>query len=242
MQAQLTRIFSTPMLAVDYHDGAGDTLVISFSSIGHDPTRLPSPEFVASATGHRHKGTSRRALFIMDQGRSWGNDPQFDEILRAAYAQALSTGPVRSVVAVGLSMGAYTALIAAQILPVTCVLAFGPQYSLALAKHHPAWKPWICGITQPRWSVAPLPPPPCQTYLVHGLRDDLPHAQAFPPSEGMDHILFDDLGHSELMPHLKLRGCLDGLINAALSQDRRRILRIFQSAGGRRLKEGWPEG
>ncbi|WP_406870755.1 hypothetical protein ABEB22_02420 [Thioclava sp. 'Guangxiensis'] len=232
----LTRLYDTSAFAVDHHQGDGDALVLSFSSIGHDATRLPSPEFVASAIGHR-QGGNRRALFFMDAARSWGNTPLFPEIVRRAYAHACAQRPVRQLIALGLSMGAYQALIAAQILPVDTVLAFGPQYSLELAANRREWQPWVARIDQPLWPIAPLPAAPCQTFLVHALRDDLDHAQSFRPARGVDHILFDDLDHSSLLPHLKRRGCLDGVIDAAVAQDRRRMLRILQSAGGRRREE-----
>ena len=41
--------------------GTSETLVIAFSSIGHDPTRPPSPEFIGSAIAG-----GRPALFVTD--------------------------------------------------------------------------------------------------------------------------------------------------------------------------------
>ena len=73
-----------------------------------------------------------------------------------------------------------------------------------------------------------------QITLMHGLADDGAQALAFPEQANLDHLLFPGLGHSDLLPHLKARGCLPGLVSAALSGDRRRLIRIATGAGGQR--------
>ncbi|WP_339108012.1 hypothetical protein [Thioclava sp. GXIMD4216] len=234
---KLHRILERDGLAIDYCAGQGADLVISFSSIGHDPSRLPAPEFVASATGHRAQSTPRPALFVMDHHRRWGNAPEFSTSLRDAFAYAQTQGPVRHVTAMGLSMGAYCALIATQILPVQAVLAFGPQSSLQQAATGCArWRDWIAPLKDPRWPVAPLPPATCHTVLAHGLEDDLVQARGFGLHSSCDHLLFPTQSHASLVPHLKARGCLAGLVTALIAGDRRRLLRILQAAGGLRRK------
>lgn len=216
-------------------DGVGDDLVIAFSSVGHDPTRLPSPEFVGTVAG-------RRALFVMDASRSWASDPGFEPALKAAFAAVKAAAPVRRVVALGLSMGGFSALAAAQVLPVDVVLAFGPQYSVVpgVVPGEDRWSEWTARLAAPRWPTAPLPAGGW-TCLFHGGRDDLRHALRFPVHPGVDQLIFPDLGHSNLMPHLKAKGVLAGLLEAALAGDRRRLLRIGGSAGGvqRKSVQGW---
>ena len=73
---------------------------------------------------------------------------------------------------------------------------------------------------------------------MHGLADDAAQAMAFPMRKGVDHLLFAGLAHSELAPHLKARGGLQGLVEAALAGDRRRLLRIASGAGGLRRGMG----
>lgn len=214
---ELMTVHAAGQWQVDLATGTGDDLVIACSSIGHDPAQMPSPEFVASATAG-----GRRAVFVMDRGRSWGTEAQF---LPALYAGLAAAGPAARILCVGSSMGAVMALRAAPVTGATATLAFGPQSDL----------------TDPRWHALtrdlpplPLPVPRGWTVLFHGLADDTAQARGFPPRPGTDHILFPGIGHSGLTAYLKARGVLQGLIDAALQGDRRRLLRITAGAGGLR--------
>ena len=119
---------------------------------------------------------------------------------------------------------------AAQTLPFTAVLAISPQYQPA-ASWEPRWRDWTQKL--PETLTAPLPQGPFLC-LMHGMQDDAAQATLFPPQKGCDHVLFAEQAHTTLAPHLKARGLVEGLIDAALSQDRRRLLRILQGAGGKR--------
>ena len=213
--------------------------MISFASIGHDPVQVPSPEFVGSATAG-----GRSALFLSDESRSWCNAPGFAEVLAAAVSRMQAQRPNGRILLIGQSMGAFAALVAATLIPADAVLAIGPQYSVdpALLPAENRWQEWTRRISRFRPQVAPLPAGPRIT-LMHGMADDLTQALAFPMRKSVDHILFPGLTHSALAPHLKARGCLDGLIDAAVAGDRRRLLRIASSAGGhlrRRLQDQLP--
>lgn len=197
---------------VEMAEGAGDVLVLAFASIGHDLTRMPSPEFVGVATAR-----GRRALFVMDAGRSWGTGAGFADALRAGLVAA---GPVTRVVAVGSSMGAVAALRAAGVVAVDAVLALGPQARL----DDPRWLSLTEGLP-----AAGLPD--CWTVLCHGLADDAAQAEGWPERAGVDHLLFPGVGHSDLALHLKARGGLQGLVDALCARDRRRLLRIAAGAG-----------
>lgn len=232
----LTRLIDAAPWSVDFSDGEGGDLVISFASVGHDPGRAPSPEFVATATGRGTAAAPRRALFLSDDSRSWGNDPGFAGVLRQALGLVTERAPVGRVLTMGLSMGAVSALVAAQLVPVTAVLAFGPQWSVR-SDYMPGerrWARWSDALPPAIWPVTPLPLPPTRTVLFHGARDDLAQALAFPVTANVDHLIFPDLGHSDLVTHLKARGALAGLVESALAGDRRRLLRIAASAGGQR--------
>lgn len=205
--------------------GGSRDLVIAFASIGHDATRIPSPEFVRSATAR-----DRPALFVMDTARSWATAAGFDQVLAQALATLQARQKITRILAIGASMGAFSALRAAQTLPITAVLAISPQYHPA-APWEPRWREWTH--TLPQTLTAPLPQGPA-LYLLHGLQDDAAQSLLFPPQKGCDHLLFADQSHATLGPHLKARGLIEGLIDAALAQDRRRLLRILHGAGGQR--------
>lgn len=241
---EFERIWHRPPFAVDFLDGPGDDLAISFSSVGHDPARSPSPEFVATASGRG--GASRRALFVMDDSRSWANHPGFAPAVQAAHATVSTRRPVRRTATLGLSMGGFSALAAAHLVPVDVVLAFGPQWSVApgLVPGEDRWSRWTAALPPLQWPTAP-PPPQGRTRAVvlHGLGDDAAQALRFPRQPGLDQILFPAQNHAALVPHLKARGALSGLLEAALDNDRRRLLRIAASAGGRlRRQFAGPEG
>ncbi|WP_028029290.1 hypothetical protein [Gemmobacter nectariphilus] len=234
----LIRLIARPPYVVDLADGEGGGLVIAFSSVGHDPGRVPSPEFVATARGQ----DGRRALFVTDASRSWANAPGFEDVLTEALALMAARAPVTRIATIGLSMGGCSALVAAQVLPVDVVLAFSPQWSVApgVVPGETRWARWTHALPKLRWPVAPLPVRG-HAWLFHGAQDDLPHALRFPRQPGVDQVLFPDLDHSGLVPHLKARGALQGLLDAAMERDRRRVLRIAASAGGRLRQRLFPD-
>ena len=218
------RVAACGPLAVDALHGMGDTLVIAFSSIGHDPTRPPSPEFVGSATAE-----GRPALFVMDESRSWGHVAGFAETLEQAVGAMRARQPIRRIMTVGQSMGGFCALLAAAILPVDAVLAFGPQSRL----DDPAemrWRDWTARLDLRH----PAPPLPESAWIVlmHGMADDAAQAMGFPQRKGVDHVLFHDRTHSTLCPHLRAQGRMAGLVDALATGDRRRLIRLATGAGG----------
>ena len=213
----LQTVHDAPPWQVALAPGTGDDLILSFASIGHDATRAPSPEFVASATSD-----GKRALFFTDESRSWGHDPGFAPAVHAGLAAA---GPAIRRLAIGSSMGAVCALRAAHLTPLTSVLAFGPQSTLT----DPRWQHWTARLATPE---PPAFPPGTWYVLFHGLADDHAQAMGFPEAANVDHILYPGIRHSDLGPHLKSKGALVGLIDAALARDRRRLLRIAASTGG----------
>jgi pimeloyl-ACP methyl ester carboxylesterase len=204
--------------------GAGEVLVLSFASIGHDPQRPPSPEFIGTATDG-----GRPALFICDESRSWGQAAEFLPALEAAIAAVRMRQHITRIVALGQSMGASMALRAAAHLPIEAVLAFGPQSFLGPDEGR--WQPWSARLLRP---LEPPAPPRAGQHLVlmHGLADDRAQAHGFAPADGLDHLLFPGRTHSALCPHLRQRGTLKGLLASLIAGDRRRLIRIAASAGG----------
>lgn len=207
--------------AASLRPGTSETLVIAFSSIGHDPDRMPEPEFRRIAPG-----TDRPALFFRDAGRSWASAPGWAEALQQAVAAAAARQRFARIVTLGVSMGAVAALRAVELLPVAAVLAIGPQSD---ASGDARWRSWT---TRQAIPPCPLPQGPW-IVLAHGLHDDAGQAAGFAPRKGVDHLLFAGQGHASLAPHLKRHG-LQGMVDALAEGDRRRLLRIATAAGGAR--------
>lgn len=236
------RLWDRPPFAVDFLAGGGGDLVIAFASVGHDPSRPPAPEFVATASGRGTTAHPRRALFVLDAGRGWASDPGFAPALLGAVERVRARAPITRIACIGLSMGGFAALAAMQVLPVDVALAFGPQHRV-LGRMPDRWSRWTDRIGTTPFPVAPLPRPPQPgpgqgwAVVCHGLEDDAEEAKGFAVQPGTDHLLFKGQSHSGLVPHLKARGVLAGLMAAALAGDRRRLLRIAGSAGGLRRRD-----
>lgn len=220
-------LVDSPPWRIDHLPGPGEGLVIAFASIGHDPGQPPSPEFVRAA--HR---TGRPALFVIDAARSWATAPGLDLALTTALDRLRARQRIARILGLGVSMGAFTALAAAQVLPFDAILAVGPQHSPA-GPGETRWRDWTRGL--PPDLEAALPPQ-SWTILMHGMQDDAAQALAFPRRANVDHLLFPAQSHSSLAPHLKAAGGLDGMIDAALSKDRRRLLRLASAAGAVRRR------
>jgi hypothetical protein len=221
----LETLIECPPYRIAYLSGSAPDLVIAFASIGHDPSRLPSPEFVRAATAQ-----DRPALFVLDAARSWATAPGFAESLTEAMTKLQARQTIAKTLAIGTSMGAFAALRAGEVLPLTAIVAISPQHRPAAATEQ-RWRDWTAGL--PESLTAPLPQGPRVT-LLHGLQDDTAQALGFSQQMGVDHLFFPDQSHASLAPHLKARGVMAGLIGAALAPDRRRLLRILHSAGGQR--------
>jgi hypothetical protein len=220
-------LVDSPPWRIDHLPGPGEGLVIAFASIGHDAGRPPSPEFVRAACG-----SGRPALFVIDAARSWATAPGLDLALTTALGRVRARQPITRILGLGVSMGAFTALAAAQVLAFDAILALGSQ-------HRPAdpaetrWRDWTTGL--PPDLEAALPPQ-TWTVLMHGMLDDAAQALAFPHRPNVDHLLFPDQSHASLALHLKAVGGLGGMIDAGLTRDRRRLLRLASAAGAVRRR------
>lgn len=211
----LTRLAKVGPWAIDHRPGTTGDLVIACASVGHDPTRPPSPEWVGTTRPHP-------ALFLTDASRSWTTAPGLAEALHLAMANLAP----RRILALGTSMGAFTALALSHLRPLTALIAIGPQ-NQPTAPWETRWTDWTARL--PRGLTAP--PPAAPAYVLHAGDDE---AQRLPPS-GAEALTFPSQTHSTLALHLK--ALMPGLIAAALDGDRRRALRLLIAAGGQRLKE-----
>lgn len=108
------------------HRGRSQRLVVSFSGVGRDRSQLPRLEFgrTASANGRDH------VLYIADPARSWLNQPGLiEEIAGLVETEAAQVGATQ-VVAMGHSLGGFSALVLGGFTRVDVALALSPQFSL----------------------------------------------------------------------------------------------------------------
>lgn len=220
-------------LKFDLLHGTGPDLVVSFTSIGHDPGQVPSFEFLKSA----HLQGRRSVLFVTDVERQWGNSQNFGPLIAQAIAIVQGRQRVEKTLFIGQSMGGFNALVAASLIVPTAVLAISPQFSICpeIMPHETRWSEWTSRIALFRVKSAPLEPK-APTILLHGLGDDSEQAQAFPLAPHVDHYLFPQINHSDLAKRLKTLSLLPAMIDCALTGDRRRMGRLIASAAGFRRK------
>lgn len=108
------------------HRGRSQRLVVSFSGVGRDRRVPPRLEFgrTASANGRDH------VLYIADPARSWLNQPGLiEEIAGLVETEAAQVGATQ-VVALGHSLGGFSALVLGGFTRVDVALALSPQFSL----------------------------------------------------------------------------------------------------------------
>ena len=218
-----TELASSGPWTVLFLPGASSDLVLSCASIGHSPSRAPSPEWVRTATAE-----NRPAIFLLDRARSWATAPGLDEVLRQALATLCLRKEIRRILAIGTSLGAFTALAASQSLPLDALIAIGPQHQPA-APWETRWRTWTASL--PETLCAPISRAQ-HTYILHGA-DDQTQALGFRNLPSADHLFFPNQSHATLAQHLK--PAMPSLIAAAFAQDRRRVLRLTTQAGGQRF-------
>ncbi len=215
-----------------YAVGTGDTLIVSFSSIGRRRAELPPDEFLGSIL----RTPKWHGLFVSDVNRSWMGDAALCDTLSETLAILRKDHAITRVITIGLSMGAFSALVASALFPVDAAVAISPQFSM-MPKHIPGetrWRYWRKRLAPPRFETAEVASAATRSYAFHGLQDDLKHMQAFTPRQGLDQFAFADQSHSSLGRHLRDQGALTAMIQAAAEGDRRAMARLVKSCGG-----GW---
>ena len=226
---QMAILHDTPPLRIGYQQGTVPTLVVCFSSVGTERNVMPPFEFVGAATaGGRH------GLFISDIGRSWMNGAEIIAQTQQHVAQIRATHGITQIIAMGLSMGGFNALIAPRLFDVTRVIAFAPQYSLHpdIMPQERRWRYWQRQIDPWRFESAEPIVPTAQTFIFHGLKDDAHHALAFPAQPNLDHYFFPGFDHTGLTHRLKQRGLLARMVDHALEGRRTGVARIVKRMGG----------
>jgi pimeloyl-ACP methyl ester carboxylesterase len=135
LDIQLIR--DTEVLRAWRYVGQSRRLVVCFSGLGKDQSQPPGYEFSAIATG----GGEDHVLYIADPNRSWLNQPGLVDEIVALIDEVKAEAGVTQVVALGHSMGGFSACVLPHFTPVDYVLALSPQVSV-----HPDIVP-----DDPRW-------------------------------------------------------------------------------------------
>lgn len=121
------------------HRGKSDKLVVCFSGIGKDVASCPPYEFARAATGDG----DHNVIFVADPNRTWLNGPSLLDRIRDEIDVFKDACGAARVIAMGHSMGGFSALVAPSITRIDEVLAFAPQISV-----HPDIVP-----DETRWAV-----------------------------------------------------------------------------------------
>lgn len=222
-------------LMVRYWPGTTDTLVVVFSGVGTNPDAYPGIELFRSATenGRNH------ALFVSDMSRSWLNRPGLDRQIVQSVTDWINRIGAKSVSLVGNSMGGTMALLLADRLPATTVLALAPQFSVSsdIVPEERRWKRYRKNIVHFQYAAVHLRPDQAQIiFIVHGgTPNELMHAKKFPLVTGVRHFIIPRHGH-DLAKKLRKRKALEPLVSAAIANRPFKFRRLIERQGGVLMK------
>lgn len=208
--------------------GTAETLTVCFSSIGWDRQPEPAPEFVRIGT----LNGARPGLFLMDKKRSWLNGDGLIESMGEAIERRRAETGTRRVVAMGNSMGAFSAIVLSMSVKFDAVIAFSPQYSLhptivpdehRWVEHRDAVDHWRCR------SVPESLSSDTDYLILHGdVEEDLVHARLFPTGDRIKHYVLPDFGHN-LAHVLKQKKLLSPIVQGAIEPKPRLLSRTLAS-------------
>ena len=217
--------------------GRNTRLIVSFSSIGiyKERDKIPGPEFVGSASdyGENH------VLFFTDASRSWMNGANIVPQVLKIIEDYVAAHQITELVAIGYSMGGFSAIILAELMSVNIVLSFAPQFS-ARAGGVPAdarWEGWRHAITDWKFAdVGNMARDGTTYYIVHGDRGaDLAHLRKFPTGRRIHHYVVRNAGHN-VVRLLQKRRRLKVLTQHALQNRPRRFRIALERSFGHRFQ------
>ncbi len=113
-------------LLIKWLPGTSRHLVLAFTGIRHQLGGLPMDEFIGTASDN----ASNHVLFISDLKRSWYSSARLMDKIVEAVTGFIAKHNIANTVAIGNSMGGYGAILFAELLPVSKVVAFVPQVSM----------------------------------------------------------------------------------------------------------------
>lgn len=230
-----------PVLAEDdllmwRHVGRTGRLVICLSGIGKEPDTPPPYEFARGATenGQNH------VLFVVDPHRTWLNGPRLIERIVAQAQAIIDAEGITEVCTLGHSMGGFSALVLADYLQVTSVVALAPQHSVhpEIAGNETRWREFLDRIAQFRirsvddhWQDGPM------YHVFHGdHKRDRYQRDRFPIRPRLVHTILPETTHA-VPQRLKRAKLLDPVISLCFGNRVRKVRQLLQPLGAYRRTE-----
>ncbi|WP_299193357.1 hypothetical protein [uncultured Litoreibacter sp.] len=218
-------------LRVEVAPGRSGRLMVSFTSVGTERDQWPPKEFVkqASQDGRNH------LICITDKSRCWMNHTGMDQTILRLVADYVAQHEVRNIMTLGVSMGAFNALVFGRLMPVQRVIAFAPQFSVHpdIVPEETRWTFFRNQITDWRYrALDKLPKRPAKIYMFHGdSRDEQHHWRQFPTAPNLRHYIFAGRDHN-FVRQLKSENLLPKIMISAIRDDAQRMDEIVRSASG----------
>lgn len=218
------------------HLGTTDKLVVCFSGIGENAEACPPFEFAQTATGNG----AHNVLFVADPNRTWLNGPDLIERIRDEVETVANDCNASRVVAMGHSMGGFSALVLPGFTSVDEVLAFAPQISV-----HPDIVP-----DETRWanhrekikrfkiiSAADHFQDQTKYTVIHGRHGrEAPQRDRFPSRDNLRHFILPQTHHN-VPQRLKSSGCLHSVVSSAIDGRPRKLRLHLQNTMGAKLRQ-----
>lgn len=210
------------------HAGKSDRLVVCFSGVGRNGKQPPRLEFAktASAAGRDH------ALYFADPARSWLNAPGLiEEIVEIIEAEVARLG-VREVVAMGHSLGGFSALVLSGFTRFDRVLALSPQLSVDpdIVPDERRWAQFRARIEAIRVHQAgDHMAAQTQHCIIYGRnRREAPQLRLLKPAENVQAFLLPKVQHDSVK-RLYDEGILDDVVQLALGGRVRKLRQLLKA-------------
>lgn len=223
-------------LRIEAAKGSSRRLMISFTSVGQQRNKWPPKEFIgiASQQGKNH------VMCITDISRCWMNSDGMDRKIVTTISDYILDNGITQLMTMGVSMGAYNALLLGRMMPVQRVIAFSPQYSVH-PDVVPAEKRWWYFRKQitkwPHREMNKLPTDPAKVFIFHGdTEDEKLHWERYPGADNVRHYIFTGADH-KFVERLKDGEVLRKITVAAINDKPGRMGKVVGRAGGMKREE-----
>ena len=230
-QLEFSMLHDAHPLRIEAARGLTRSLMVSFTSVGNHRLKWPPKEFVkmASQEGKNH------VITVTDISRSWMNGTGVAARIKTVISDYILANGITKVMAIGSSMGAYCALIFGQMIPLTRIIAFAPQYSVHpdILPEETRWNWFRKDIADwPHPALDTLPQAPAKIFMFHGdSEDEQRHWRRIGRADNLTHYIFKDQYH-DCVARLKEASALHKLVRAAIHDNPWRVNKLVGWCGG----------